>query len=189
MCVYVLRRFSHVWLFATPWTLASQVPLTMGFSRQEYWSGLPCPPPGIFSTQGLNPHLMHCRQILYLLSCRGSPWHIAVPYTFLLIGCFAVWIRCLIHEKFKWQGNSVCWRQACCSNTGGLPGFGFSPVPSVNLASTETCLSSPLGAVSGLSVGFIVVKFIRLLYKGTTRSYKCTLRNSFHRGDDVHWHG
>ena len=38
--------FSHVQLFATPWTVAHQAPLSIGFSRQEYWSGLPCPPPG-----------------------------------------------------------------------------------------------------------------------------------------------
>ena len=36
---------SCVWLFATPWTVAHQAPLSMGFSKQEYWSGLPCPPP------------------------------------------------------------------------------------------------------------------------------------------------
>ena len=36
--------FSHVWLFATPWTVTCQAPLCMGFSRQEYWSVLPCPP-------------------------------------------------------------------------------------------------------------------------------------------------
>ena len=39
----MLSRFSHVQLFATPWTAAHQAPLSMGFSRQEYWSGLPCP--------------------------------------------------------------------------------------------------------------------------------------------------
>ena len=44
MCV--LSCFSHVRPFATPWTVARQAPLSMGFSRQEYWSGLPCPPPG-----------------------------------------------------------------------------------------------------------------------------------------------
>ena len=43
-----------------------------GFSRQEHWSGLPCPPPGIFPTQGLNPGLPHCRWILYLLCHKGS---------------------------------------------------------------------------------------------------------------------
>ena len=37
-----------------PWTIARQAPLCMGFFRQEYWSGLSCPPPGIFPTQGLN---------------------------------------------------------------------------------------------------------------------------------------
>ena len=41
-----LSRFSHVRLFVTSWTVAHQAPLSMGFSRQEYWSGLLCPPPG-----------------------------------------------------------------------------------------------------------------------------------------------
>ena len=39
-------RFSRVWLYAPLWTVAHQAFLSMGFSRQEYWSGLPCPPPG-----------------------------------------------------------------------------------------------------------------------------------------------
>ena len=43
------------------------------FSRQEYWSGLLCPPPGDLPTQGLNPGLPHCRLILYHLSHQGSP--------------------------------------------------------------------------------------------------------------------
>ena len=38
-------RLSVVLLFVTPWTVACQAPLSMGFLRQEYWSGLPCPPP------------------------------------------------------------------------------------------------------------------------------------------------
>ena len=45
-CVLCAQSLSHVWLFATPWTVAHQDPLSMGFSRQEYYSGLPCPPPG-----------------------------------------------------------------------------------------------------------------------------------------------
>ena len=44
--VCVLSRFSRVQLFASPWTVALLAPLSMGFSRQEYWSGLPCPLPG-----------------------------------------------------------------------------------------------------------------------------------------------
>ena len=42
----VVSCFSCVWLFATLWTVALQAPLSMGFSRQESWRGLPCPPPG-----------------------------------------------------------------------------------------------------------------------------------------------
>ena len=44
---------SHVWLFAIIWNVALQAPLSMGFSRQEYWSGLPCPPPGDLPHSGM----------------------------------------------------------------------------------------------------------------------------------------
>ena len=43
------------WLFRTPWTVALQDPLSMGVSRQEYWSGLPFPPPGNFPNPGIKP--------------------------------------------------------------------------------------------------------------------------------------
>ena len=58
MC-YVLGHFTCVRLFVTPWTVAHQAPLSMGFSRQEYWSGLPFPTPGDLLTWGWNPHLLH----------------------------------------------------------------------------------------------------------------------------------
>ena len=48
-------RFSHIGLFVTPWTVAHQAPLSMGFSRQEYWSGLPCPPPDDLPDPGMEP--------------------------------------------------------------------------------------------------------------------------------------
>ena len=44
LCMCVLSCFSHVQPFVTPWTAARQAPQSMGFSRKEYWSGLPCPP-------------------------------------------------------------------------------------------------------------------------------------------------
>ena len=49
----MLKCFSHVQLFVTPWTMAHHSPLSMGFSRQEYWSGLPCLPPGDRSHPGI----------------------------------------------------------------------------------------------------------------------------------------
>ena len=48
-------RFSHVKLFETQWPVAHQAPLSMGLSRQEYWSGLPCPPPGDLPDPGIKP--------------------------------------------------------------------------------------------------------------------------------------
>ena len=51
----MLIRFSRVRPFATLWTVAHQAPLSMGFSRQEYWSGLPCPPPGDLPDPGAEP--------------------------------------------------------------------------------------------------------------------------------------
>ena len=51
----MLSCFSRVQLFVTPWTAAHQAPLSMGFSRQEYWSGLPCPPPGDLPDPAIKP--------------------------------------------------------------------------------------------------------------------------------------
>ena len=60
LCIKILLLFSYVVLlfscvqhFSTPWTVAHQAPLSMGFSRQEYWSGLPFPPPGDLPDAGI----------------------------------------------------------------------------------------------------------------------------------------
>ena len=53
--------------------VAHQAPLSMGFSRQEYWSELPFPSPGDLPNPASNLGLPHCRQILYQLSHKGSP--------------------------------------------------------------------------------------------------------------------
>ena len=55
----VLSHSSRVQLFATLWTIARQAPLSMAFSRQEYWSGLHALLQGIFLIQGLNLHLVY----------------------------------------------------------------------------------------------------------------------------------
>ena len=55
MHVCMLSRFSPVQLFATLWAGAHQAPLSMGFSRQEHWSGLPSPPPGDLPYSGTKP--------------------------------------------------------------------------------------------------------------------------------------
>ena len=55
VCVLKEYSLSRVRLFATPWTAAHQAPLSMGFSRQEYWRGLPFPSPGDLLNPGIEP--------------------------------------------------------------------------------------------------------------------------------------
>ena len=54
ICV-CMRSHSVIWLFATPWTVAHQVPLSMEFSKQEFWNRLPFPPPGDLPNSGMKP--------------------------------------------------------------------------------------------------------------------------------------
>ena len=68
VCVCMQSCFSCVGLFATLWTVAHQAPLSMGFSRQEYWGGLPSPPPGDLPIPGIKPRsYVSCtgRQVIY----------------------------------------------------------------------------------------------------------------------------
>ena len=81
VCACVLSYFSRVRLFATPWTVARQAPLSVGFSRQEHWRGLPFPAPGIFPTQGSNPRLSHSLHWQWVLNHGRLP---GTPFRLLL---------------------------------------------------------------------------------------------------------
>ena len=75
---------SHVQLYATPRTVAHQAPLSMGFSRQEYWSGLPFPSPGDLPTSGTEPRspVSSTLQVNALpLSHRVSPKLVSVQFS------------------------------------------------------------------------------------------------------------
>ena len=78
---------SRFWLCETLWTLANQAPLSVGFSRQENWSGLPFPTPGIFLTQRLNPCL------LSLLHWQADSLPTALPDELLLINQANGWLN------------------------------------------------------------------------------------------------
>ena len=64
----LLSHFSRVRLLATPWTAAYQAPPSMGFSRQEHWSGLPFPSPGDLPDPGTEPRSPALQAILYQLN-------------------------------------------------------------------------------------------------------------------------
>ena len=86
-----MKLLSHVWLFETLCAVACQAPPSMGFSKQEYWSGCHFLLQGTFPTWGSNPGLPHCRQTSYCLSHQRSPDIVE----FLLI--------------LNWRGDSIHW--------------------------------------------------------------------------------
>ena len=101
MCV--LSHFCHVQIFVMLWTAALQAPLSMGFSREEYWVGCHALVQGIFLTQGGKPCLLTCRQILY----RGSTGEAHIYMYILIVFTYSkVSVLRILGDKFQ-QGNRL----------------------------------------------------------------------------------
>ena len=83
----MLNHFSYVQLFATLWTVARHVLLSMGFSRQEYWNGLPFPPPGDLPDPGMEPASLTSPALAGRLFTTSAAWeahslatgHVLIP--------------------------------------------------------------------------------------------------------------
>ena len=121
-----------------PWTVAHQAPLSMEFSRPEYWSDLPFPFQGIFLTQGSNPGLLYYRQILSLSEPQGKPLPGGatpnfVPERFLSI-------------PWGFPGGSNGKESACnAGDTGSIPGSGRSPGEANGFPLQYSCLENFVG--------------------------------------------
>ena len=127
---------SRVWLFVTPWTIAHQAPLSMEFSRQEYWSSIMCMEKkkkntgvgchfllqGIFPTQGLNPgllHLLHCRADSLPLTHPGSPiFNITLFYSFPPIQSLLISDRALLWNSMSGFHSTEFLPRTTASNCG-----------------------------------------------------------------------
>ena len=77
-------------LFATPWTVACQASLSMGLFRQEYWSGLPCPPPGDLPNPGIEPRFLSLQADSLPSELPKKPKNSRVGSLFLLQGIFPI---------------------------------------------------------------------------------------------------
>ena len=88
----VLSCLIHVQLFAVLWTIALQVHLSMGFSRQEYWSGLPCPPSGDLPDTGIKPLSLMSPALASRFFITSTTWE-----SLLSNECwqFDLWFLCL----------------------------------------------------------------------------------------------
>ena len=105
----MLSCFSHVQLFVTPWTVAHEAPLSIGFSRQEYWSGLPFPSPGDLPDSGIeSASLMSDRPIPPKMSWNAVSF---VPQVAIYPHLLEVsWIKCPIQQKIVCNVMHAC----CC---------------------------------------------------------------------------
>ena len=79
LLLLLLSCFSHAQLCSILWTVARQTPLSMGFSQQEYWSGLPCLPPGDLPNPGTKPRSPALHADSLSLSHQGSPVELPTP--------------------------------------------------------------------------------------------------------------
>ena len=87
-CIKVkVKSLSRVWLFATPWTAAHQAPPSMGFSRQEYWSGVPLPSP-LYCVpnigSGVSNVLLWRVSVVCNISLRVLRWQFLLIFTFIM---------------------------------------------------------------------------------------------------------
>ena len=98
VCTCVLSRFSHVQLFEIPWTIAHQAPLSKESSRQEYWSGLPCPPPGDLPHRRIKPAFLRSSELTgrFFTICATREAH---TLCFTSCPCLKVFSGRLLHLK------------------------------------------------------------------------------------------
>ena len=84
----VSRLSESVWLFVTPWTVAHQAPLSMGFFKQEYWNGLLCPPPGDLPDSGIKPST----RVSHIAGRFFTVWTIiSVQFSSVAQSCLTLW--------------------------------------------------------------------------------------------------
>ena len=85
LVVVVVWFLSRIQLFASPWTAVCQSPLSIGFPRQEYWSGLPFPSPGNLPDPGIKPVSSSLQEDFFTTEPLGKPTHsrLAIQYLFL----------------------------------------------------------------------------------------------------------
>ena len=117
MYACLLSRFSCVWLFTTLWTVAQQAPLSMGFSRQKYSSGLPCPPPVDLPDAGIEPVSLMSLALAGGFFTTSTTWeaHIYV-YIYTQINCVfkVIKFRCVISPTLKIYLNNVLAESMNC---------------------------------------------------------------------------
>ena len=107
MHVCMLSHFSCVQLFVTLWTVAYRDPLSMRFSRQEYWCGLPCPAPGDLPDLGIKPAPFMSPALAGVFFTTNFTWEVPHIHTHI--------IKCSLEILIE-EGNGTPLQYSCLEN-------------------------------------------------------------------------
>ena len=126
----VLRHFSCIWHFMTPWTVALQAPLSMGFSRQEYRRGLPHPPPGDLPDSGMEPASLTSPALAGGFFTTWATWEMEVK----VLVAQSYLTLCEPMDCIAWQAplsmdfsSQEYWSELPFPSPGDLPSQGIKP--------------------------------------------------------------
>ena len=159
--VCMLSCVSHVQLFLILWTVAHQAPLSMGFSRQEYWSGLPCPPPGDLLNPEIKPTSLESPAL------AGRFFTISTTCKALIITGFFKLVSSLSSTSFYSKSPTYINLQVETTNDGNV----YSHIKLCKLVHMSgvhflMCASSTMGCV-------FVCSFLYSTVQSTVKEYVC----------------
>ena len=203
MCVFVLSCFIHIQLFATLWTVAHWAPLSMGFSRQEYWSGLPYLPPGDLLNSRIEPTSLISAALAGGFFTTSATWEAPCVCVCVCVLLFSLKVMSTSLQPIKLQHSRLpCLSLSprVCSNSCPLSRWCHPTIwssvpfllllhsifPSIRVFSTELplCFRCPkFGASASASVlpmniqGWFplgLTGWISLLSKGVSRVFSST---------------
>ena len=149
----MLNCFSHV--IATLWTVTRQAPLSVGFSRQEYWSGMPCPPPGDLPDPGIKPESLFSPTLAGGFFTTSTTREALIGYVAVL--CRSVMSNSLPPHSYSPSGYSVHGESPGMNTGVGCPPPGDLPNPGIEPRSptlqVDSLPSEPPGKPKNTGVG------------------------------------
>ena len=129
MYICVLSHLSRVWLFAMLWTIACQAPQSMGFSRQEYWSRLPCPPPRDLPDPGIELMSLTSYALASEFFSTSTAWKVSVYFRHIVVSN-SLWPHRLQHVRLPCPSpNPGVYSNSCPSSWWCHPTISSSVVP------------------------------------------------------------
>ena len=172
-----VKSLSHVWFFATPWTVAHQAPPSMGFSRQEYWSGFPFPSPGDLPNLGIEPRSPSLQADALTSEPPGKPttrvqiWYLLPHYGWTSRELLEVNCHSSLCHSHVWMWYKETLHLVASMETNLKPGRGHGPKKLSQICWIKTTLKNMLSLDFKLceNINAFIVKLNWITYSVTCR--------------------